>query len=408
MVMNFNIYMRILMSDLDNFRQEVKEWLEQNCPPSMKKGADPEIPVDEVWGGRKAVYKNPDSKVWLERMGSKGWTMPTVPKEYGGGGLSKEEVKVLNEEMFMIGTRSPLLSFGIWMLAPVLLEYGTEAQKKEHLPKIIKGEIRWCQGYSEPGSGSDLASLATKAEDKGDYFLVNGQKVWTSYADKADWIFALVRTGPMEPKHDGISFLLIDMETEGVSTKPITLISGKSPFCETFFDDVKASKDNLIGELNNGWTIAKALLQHERAFISNFGLASAMGSGKDLISIAKKHLGEKDGKINNGFYRSEIASHKIKEHAFGLTLKRAGDEGGKASATASMFKLYGTEHNKKRHELMVAAMGTDGIAWDGDEFDQEDKDLTRAWLRTKGNSLEGGTSEVQLNVISKRVLGLPS
>ena len=396
------------MSDLDNFRQEVKEWLEQNCPPSMKKGADPEIPVDEVWGGRKAVYKNPDSKVWLERMGSKGWTMPTVPKEYGGGGLSKEEVKVLNDEMFMIGTRSPLLSFGIWMLAPVLLEYGTEAQKKEHLPKIIKGEIRWCQGYSEPGSGSDLASLATKAEDKGDHFLVNGQKVWTSYADKADWIFALVRTGPMEPKHDGISFLLIDMETEGVSTKPITLISGKSPFCETFFDDVKASKDNLIGELNNGWTIAKALLQHERAFISNFGLASAMGSGKDLISIAKKHLGEKDGKINNGFYRSEIASHKIKEHAFGLTLKRAGDEGGKASATASMFKLYGTEHNKKRHELMVAAMGTDGIAWDGDEFDQEDKDLTRAWLRTKGNSLEGGTSEVQLNVISKRVLGLPS
>ena len=396
------------MSDLDNFRQEVKEWLDQNCPPSMKKGADPEIPVDEVWGGRKAVYKNPDSKVWLERMGSKGWTMPTVPKEYGGGGLSKEEVKVLNEEMFMIGTRSPLLSFGIWMLAPVLLEYGTEAQKKEHLPKIIKGQIRWCQGYSEPGSGSDLASLATKAEDKGDHFLVNGQKVWTSYADKADWIFALVRTGPMEPKHDGISFLLIDMETEGVSTKPITLISGKSPFCETFFDDVKASKDNLIGELNNGWTIAKALLQHERAFISNFGLASAMGSGKDLVSIAKKHVGEKDGKINNGFYRSEIASHKIKEHAFGLTLKRAGDEGGKASATASMFKLYGTEHNKKRHELMVAAMGTDGIAWDGDEFDQEDKDLTRAWLRTKGNSLEGGTSEVQLNVISKRVLGLPS
>ena len=396
------------MSDLDNFRQEVKEWLDQNCPPSMKKGADPEIPVDEVWGGRKAVYKNPDSKVWLERMGSKGWTMPTVPKEYGGGGLSKEEVKVLNEEMFIIGTRSPLLSFGIWMLAPVLLEYGTEAQKKEHLPKIIKGEIRWRQGYSEPGSGSDLASLATKAEDKGDHFLVNGQKVWTSYADKADWIFALVRTGPMEPKHDGISFLLIDMETEGVSTKPITLISGKSPFCETFFDDVKASKDNLIGELNNGWTIAKALLQHERAFISNFGLASAMGSGKDLVSIAKKHVGEKDGKINNGFYRSEIASHKIKEHAFGLTLKRAGDEGGKASATASMFKLYGTEHNKKRHELMVAAMGTDGIAWDGDEFDQEDKDLTRAWLRTKGNSLEGGTSEVQLNVISKRVLGLPS
>ena len=396
------------MSELNNFRQEVKDWLKENCPSSMQNGADPKTPVDEVWGGRKAVYKNPDSKIWLERMGSKGWTMPTVSKEYGGGGLSKDEVKILNEEMFMIGAKAPLLSFGIWMLAPVLLEYGTEEQKKEHLPKIIKGEIRWCQGYSEPGSGSDLASLATKAEDMGDHFLVNGQKVWTSYADKADWIFALVRTGPKEPKHDGISFLLIDMETPGVSTKPITLISGKSPFCETFFDNVKASKDNLIGELNAGWAIAKALLQHERAFISNFGLAAAMGSGKDLVSIAKKHVGEENGKISNSFYRSEIATHKIKEHAFGLTLKRAGDEGGKASATASMFKLYGTEHNKKRHELMVSAMGVDGVAWDGDEFDKEDKNLTRAWLRTKGNSIEGGTSEVQLNVISKRVLGLPS
>jgi alkylation response protein AidB-like acyl-CoA dehydrogenase len=396
------------MNELDNFRQEVKDWLKENCPSSMQNGADPKTPVDEVWGGRKAVYKNPDSKIWLERMGSKGWTMPTVSKEYGGGGLSKDEVKILNEEMFMIGAKAPLLSFGIWMLAPVLLEYGTEEQKKEHLPKIIKGEIRWCQGYSEPGSGSDLASLATKAENMGDHFLVNGQKVWTSYADKADWIFALVRTGPKEPKHEGISFLLIDMETTGVSTKPITLISGKSPFCETFFDNVKTSKDNLIGELNAGWAIAKALLQHERAFISNFGLAAAMGSGKDLVSIAKKHVGEENGKISNSFFRSEIATHKIKEHAFGLTLKRAGDEGGKASATASMFKLYGTEHNKKRHELMVSAMGVDGVAWDGDEFDKEDKDLTRAWLRTKGNSLEGGTSEVQLNVISKRVLGLPS
>ena len=400
------------MSNLDKFRTETKKWLDENCPPSMRSGADPSIPVDEVWGGRNAEYKNPESKLWLDRMGEKGWTMPTVPKEYGGGGLNKEEVKILNEEMFIIGARQPLLSFGIWMLAPVLLEYGNEAQKKEHIPKILKGEIRWCQGYSEPGSGSDLASLSTKAEDAGDHFLVNGQKVWTSYADKADWIFALVRTGAKEPKHDGISFVLIDMATKGVSTKPITLISGKSPFCETFFDNVEVPKENLIGELNAGWTIAKKLLQHERAFISNFGLAGATAgggrSGRDIVSIAKKHLGEENGKIKNSFYRTEIASHKIKEHAFGLTLKRAGDEGGKASSTASMFKLYGTEHNKKRHELMVAASGVDGVAWDGDEFDQDDKNLTRAWLRTKGNSIEGGTSEVQLNVISKRVLNLPS
>ena len=224
-------------------------------------------------------------------------------------GLNKEEVKILNEEMFAIGARAPLLSFGIWMLAPVLLEYGNEAQKREHLPKIIKGEIRWCQGYSEPGSGSDLASLATKAEDMGDHFLVNGQKVWTSYADKADWIFALVRTGPKEPKHNGISFLLIDMENPGVSTKPITLISGKSPFCETFFDNVEVPKENLVGELNAGWTIAKKLLQHERKFISNFGLAAGMGSKKDVVSLAKKHFGEDEGKIRFSLFPNVVADH---------------------------------------------------------------------------------------------------
>ena len=323
------------MTDLNQFREETKQWLDENCPPTMRKDAKGIKPkhIDEVWGGRNAKYKNPETKIWLDKLGEKGWTMPTVPSEYGGGGLSKEETKILQEEMMAIGTNSPLLSFGIWMLAPVLLEYGNEEQKREHLPKIIKGEIRWCQGYSEPGSGSDLASLATKAEDMGDHYLVNGQKVWTSYADKADWIFALVRTGPKEPKHDGISFLLIDMKTAGVSTKPITLISGKSPFCETFFDDVKVPKENLIGDLNRGWTIAKALLQHERKFISSFGLAGAgNGSGsskKDLIGLAKSHYGETDGRIANDFFRAEVANHKIKEHAFGLTLQRAGDEGGK-------------------------------------------------------------------------------
>ena len=399
------------MENLESFRIEVKEWLEENCPPSMRTGSkvDASSATDEVWGGRNAVYKNPESKLWLDRMGAKGWTMPTVAKEYGGGGLSKEETKILNEELWSIGAKQALLSFGIWMLAPALLEYASEEQKRLHIPRIIKGEIRWCQGYSEPGSGSDLASLSTKAEDMGDHYLVNGQKVWTSYADQADWIFALVRTGPQEPKHTGISFLLIDMATEGVSTKPITLISGKSPFCETFFDNVKVPKENLVGEVNAGWTIAKALLQHERNFISNFGLAgAASGGGNDVVTLAKKHFGEEDGKIANGIFRSDVTTHKMKEHAFGLTLKRAGDEGGKASAVASMFKYYGTEHNKKRHEMMIAAMGSNGVAWDGDEYDQEEKDLTKAWLRTKGNSIEGGTSEVQLNVISKRVLGLPS
>ena len=396
------------MSNLENFRAEVSEWLEENCPPSMR---TPMVEDEVVWGGRNAVYKNPESKIWLDKMGEKGWTAPALPKEYGGGGLNSDEIKILNSELFKIGARPALNSFGIWMLAPVIIEYGNEAQKMEHIPKILKGEIRWCQGYSEPGSGSDLASLSTKAEDMGDHYLVNGQKVWTSYADQADWIFALVRTGPKEPKHNGISFLLIDMADPGVTTKPITLISGKSPFCETFFDNVKVPKENLIGEENQGWTIAKKLLQHERNFISNFGLAAGGGDGsktKGVVGLAKTYLGEENGKITDLDFRSRVTEHKMKEHSFGLTLQRAGDEGGKASAASSIFKYYGTEHNKNRYELMIEAMGNKGFIWDGDEAESKEKAITRAWLRTKANSIEGGTSEVQLNVIAKRVLDLPA
>ena len=396
------------MSNLENFRAEVSEWLEENCPPSMR---TPMVEDEVVWGGRNAVYKNPESKIWLDKMGEKGWTAPALPKEYGGGGLNRDEIKILNSELFKIGARPALNSFGIWMLAPVIIEYGNEAQKMEHIPKILKGEIRWCQGYSEPGSGSDLASLSTKAEDMGDHYLVNGQKVWTSYADQADWIFALVRTGPKEPKHSGISFLLIDMADPGVTTKPITLISGKSPFCETFFDNVKVPKGNLIGEENQGWTIAKKLLQHERNFISNFGLAAGGGDGsktKGVVGLAKTYLGEENGKIADLDFRSRVTEHKMKEHSFGLTLQRASDEGGKASAASSIFKYYGTEHNKNRYELMIEAMGNKGFIWDGDEAESKEKAITRAWLRTKANSIEGGTSEVQLNVIAKRVLDLPA
>ena len=381
-----------------SFQKEVSDWLETAWPKEIR---------DKQSKSALGKLSKDDLVSWQKKLAEKGWAATNWPVEHGGANFTPTQSYIFDLERAKVGAPG-VVPFGITMVAPVIMKFGTEEQKREFLPKILNSDIWFCQGYSEPGSGSDLASLATKAEDLGTSFLVNGQKVWTSYADKADWIFALVRTGPKEPKHDGISFLLIDMETKGVSTKPITLISGKSPFCETFFDDVEVPKENLIGELNAGWTIAKKLLQHERDFISKIGLASGMGSSKDVVSIAKKHLGEENGKIKNTFYRSEIASHKIKEHAFGLTIKRAGDEGGKASPTASMFKLYGTEHNKKRHELMVAASGVNGVAWDGEEFDDDDKNLTRAWLRTKGNSIEGGTSEVQLNVISKRVLGLPT
>ena len=397
------------MTDLQTFREETRDWLEANCPPEMRK------PGDVCWGGRNPQFSHPDQEIWLERMGDKGWTCPTWPNEYGGGGLSKDENKILQEEMSAIGARSPLGSFGIWMLGPALLEFATEEQKKEHLPGIVKGKYWWCQGYSEPGSGSDLASLSTKAVEDGDNYIINGQKIWTSYADRADKIFCLVRTGPQEPKHDGISFLLIDMDQPGVTTRPITLISGKSPFCETFFDDATAPKKDLVGGLNKGWTVAKRLLEHERTMISNMGLAGGGdGSGSKKMSglakVSKQYVGEdEEKKIANPSLRSKVAKHEMNSRAFGLTLQRIGEETkvGAPSPAAAMSKYYGTEHNKLRYELLLEAMGSKALGWEGEEFSPEELAITRDWLRTKANSIEGGTSEVQLNVISKRVLGLP-
>ncbi len=330
------------------------------------------------------------------------------PKEYGGGGLSKEENKILQQELRRIHARPALMSFGIWMLGPALLEFANEDQKKEHLPKIVRGEIRWCQGYSEPAAGSDLAGLQTKCEDKGDHYLINGQKIWTSYADKADWIFALVRTDT-SVKHEGISFILVDMETEGVEARPITMISGASPFCETFFTDVKAKIETLVGELNKGWTIAKRLLQHEREMISGMGMGSG-GGGAGLSDLAKEYVGEKNGQISDAIVRDSVVRQKMDSHAFGLTLQRTTEEakaGKGTGAASSIFKYYGTELNKRRNELIIELLGTQGLGWEGESFSPEELSATRSWLRSKGNSIEGGTTEVQLNVISKRVLGLP-
>ncbi len=397
------------MENLDSFRTEIGKWLEANCPPSMRKPMGPD--EDLNWGGRDKVYENLEEKQWLDRMASRGFTTPTWPKQYGGGGLSSAEARVLAEEMRRLHCRPALVSFGITMLGPVLLQYGNEAQKSEHLPKIVRGEIRWCQGYSEPGAGSDLAGLQTRAEDKGDHYLVNGQKIWTSYADYADWIFCLVRTNPTAAKHDGISFLLFDMRSPGVSVSPIKLISGSSPFCQTFFQDVKVPKTNLVGKLDGGWTIAKALLQHEREMIGGMGLGmGGSGGGGSLDQLAKEYCGTESGRIADPVIRDQVAQHMMDTRCFTTTLRRSGDEaksGTGPGAASSMFKLYGTEMNKRRYELLVKVLGSQALGWEGDGFNTRELGTTREWLRSKGNSIEGGTSEVQLNIIAKRVLGLP-
>ena len=390
------------------FREATRAWLEENCPASMR---TPTPEAEVVWGGRKQEWVNPDSKVWMERMAERGWTVPRWPTEYGGGGLSADEDKILQEELRRINARSPLQSFGIWMLGPALLEFATEDQKKHYLTQIARGEIRWCQGYSEPGYGSDLAGLQTKAEDRGDYYLVNGSKIWTSYADMADWIFCLVRTDADAPKHEGISFLLFDMDDPGVTTSPIQLISGSSPFCQTFFDNVKVPKSQLVGELNKGWTIAKRLLQHERQMISGIGGNSALGgTGTKLPDLARQYLGHQNGLIADPALRSAVCEHQINDRAFQLTMGRSAEEakaGQPDGNLASIFKYYGTEQNKRKYERMLDVMGTHAVGWEGEAFTDKEINTTRQWLRSKANSIEGGTSEVQLNVIAKRVLGLP-
>jgi alkylation response protein AidB-like acyl-CoA dehydrogenase len=306
--------------------------------------------------------------------------------------------------MARIGARGPLYSFGISMLGPALLKYGSEEQKRRFLPEIARGEIRWCQGYSEPNAGSDLASLQTRAEaaqddEIGDHWVVNGQKVWTSYADKADWIFCLVRTDPAAPKHKGISFLLFDMTSPGVSTRPILLISGYSPFCETFFDDVKVPKDQIVGEVNRGWDVAKYLLGHEREMISSMGLG---GSGGSLGAALKERL------VDDPVLRADVARFDVDAMAFRAMSERFMDElkaGQAHPAQPSMMKYAGTELNKARHELVMAAGGSDALEWESDR--SKGGKAAREWLRTKANSIEGGTSEIQLGIIAKHILHLP-
>ncbi|MBT8219188.1 MAG: acyl-CoA dehydrogenase family protein [Bacteroidia bacterium] len=387
--------------DLDMFREETRAWLEENCPPSQR--TTPPRGLEDCYaGGRKPYFHSEEQKIWFERMRDKGWTAPTWPKAYGGGGLTPQQAKVLKEEMKNLNCRVPLWSFGLMMLGPAILHYGTEEQKQKYIREIVNGEVWWCQGYSEPGSGSDLASLQTSAEDKGDHFLVNGQKVWTSYADRSDMIFCLVRTDKDAPKHKGISFLLIDMELEGVSVRPIKLISGKSPFCETFFENVKVPKENLVGTLNEGWSIAKNLLTHERTSI---GIVT---EEQPLHEYAIEKLGLVDGKLNDPYNRMQIAKWSMDRDALSSSIAKTIDEaksGTQPGAKSSFFKYYSSELNKRRYELAMSVGGTDALEWGEDYMDGK---LARDMCRTKANSIEGGTSEIQLNIISKRILGLPS
>jgi len=392
------------VNELEQFRSDVRAWLETNCPAAMRSPYLSE--ADVCWGGRDWKFQSDDQKIWLQRMAEKGWTAPSWPLRYGGGGLDREQAKILKQEMKRINARAPMYSFGISMIGPALLKYASEELKMQHLPPIVRGDIRWVQGYSETNAGSDLASLQARADDMGDHYIVNGSKIWTSYGDKGDWMFALIRTDAEAPKHQGISLILFDMKTPGISTKPILLISGRSPFTETFFENTRMEKNQLVGEPNQGWTIAKYLLTHEREMIGETG---NLQSGVDLLSrIAVKKLGLDHGRLANPVLRTDIARFEIDEVCHQLTMERARDEakaGASLGPAASMFKYYGTELNKRRYELLMSVGSKDALVWEGSQSNSGQ--LPRRWLRTKGNSIEGGTSEIQLNIVAKRILGLP-
>ncbi|HEY1753243.1 MAG TPA: acyl-CoA dehydrogenase family protein [Caulobacteraceae bacterium] len=396
-------------TELESFRTEAREWLEANFPASLRRNRD--APADP----EAAQAPSADAELWRRRMGEKGWGVPTWPTEYGGGGLSAAEARVLRDEMERIGAGNPIGGMGVGMFGPTLLEYGNDAQLKEHIPRIARGEVRWCQGFSEPGSGSDLASLQTKAEDKGDHFLINGQKIWTSGAHLADMCFCLVRTDPKAKKHEGISFLMIDMRQPGVEARPIRLINDTTPFCETFFTDATAPKENLVGPLNGGWTIAKRLLQFERQGIGSAARAGQGGpgtlAGPPVNELAKTYLGvDEDGRLADADLRSRITRHLMEAQAHALTGERIALEARSnrgPSATSSIMKNAGTMIRKERAELAVEILGHQGVGWGGEGFSDYETNAIRVMLRSKSGTIAGGSQEVQNNIIAKRILGLP-
>ena len=393
------------MNAIDQFREQTRSWLEANCPPSQRKA----IPEGEmVWGARKMEFPSEDAQLWFERMRDKGWFCPEWPVEYGGAGLSAEYNAVLESELSRLKCRPPQINLGIWMQGPVLLEFGTEEQKKQLLAPMTRGEVRWCQGFSEPNAGSDLASLKTSARDAGDHFVVDGSKIWTYYGDKSDWMYALVRTDAKASKHTGISLIVLDMKSPGVSVAPIDLISGKSAFCQVFFDAVKVPKSQLIGPLHGGWNLAKRLLQHERKAMSKFGEFS-LPTHFHLLPLVKQYLPEATGQSESALVARAVAT-AMNEHSYNLTVQRMGEAarvGQDVSGLMSIMKLVHTEQERDKFEVLLDVMGYQGLGWDPDAFSPQQQAITRGWLNSFALTISGGSSEVQLNVIAKRVLGLP-
>ena len=390
---------------MDDFRAETRAWLDANCPPGARG------PGQVPWGSSR-IALDTDSRLWLERMAERGWTVPTWPRQYGGAELTRDEYTVLIEELKRIGARTPLTGRGVNYIGPTILELGTDDQKQRWLPGIARGEGGWAMGYSEPGAGSDLASLSLRAVREGDHYVLNGRKIWTSDAMESDYIFVLARTDPDLPKHQGISLILVDMDQPGVHVRPIRLISGASPFNETLFEDAVASASDVIGGVNRGWTAGKRLLQFERSTHAGINISGSQGgrtSESRLPDQVKRCAPLRDGRIADPALRARLIRHEQNVHAQRLTQRRTIEElqARAPGFASSAVKLTGALNQQEADELLVAALGTQGVGWEGDGYSADEIEATRAWLRQKSLTIAGGTKEVQLNIVAKRVLGLP-
>ena len=396
-----------MSEDLTAFRSEVSDWLKTSFPASLKGKAAEIVEASSERDGLKG-----DALEWRKALAAKGYGAPTWPTEYGGAGLTHPQAKVVGEEMAKVGAVNPmpvLTGMGITMVGPTVLEYGTDEQKAKHLPGIASGEVRWCLGLSEPNAGSDLASLSTKAVLDGDNFVLNGQKVWTSGADKSDWCGAVVRTNPDAKKRDGISFVMLTMDQKGVETRPIKLISGSSPFCETYFNDALAEKADLLGKQNDGWSVVKRLLQHERQ--SQTSARTSSGKSESLQDMAKRFVGtDAEGRLDDPDLRARITRHLMDSKLHSLTVDRITAEARgnvEVSAAASILKNSATNVAQTRAELHMEIAGSQGLGWEGAEFGAAELENVRGWLFGKAMSIYGGSYEVQKNIISKNILGLP-
>ena len=389
----------------EEFRLETRTWLQTNCPEGAKG------PGQTAWGSSKIVLER-DVALWLERMSERGWTVPTWPKEYGGADLENDLYPILIQELMAIGARTPLTGRGVNYIGPTILELGTDEQKEKWLPGISRGEGGWAMGYSEPGAGSDLASLSTRAEKAGDEYLINGRKTWTSDAMDCDYIFVLARTSDDKPKHQGISLVLVDMDQPGVEVHPIRLLSGASPFNETVFNNAIADSADVIGGVDNGWSAGKRLLQFERsthAGINTSGSQGGRNTRDDAKEIVLKYSLIESGRLADSATRARLLEFQMKKAAQSLTQKRTIEET-RARApgfTSSAVKLSNALIEQERDEMIVQVMGSLGIGWSGEPFSDQEIDATRTWLKQKSLTIAGGTKEVQLNIIAKRVLGLP-